>query len=232
MKTLIKEREELYQLAADRVEELLAGKPDAVVTMAAGRTMLPLWRILTDRYQKGSVSFRHVRFFQTAELEGAEEQFSFRAQVERNLMEKTDLRPENCVWLSDHSPEEVDSLLEEAGGLDLAILGLGVNAHIGLNEPATPFFSRTRRQKLTEKTRSQLQWMFGEECAVPEIALTLGIRTLTDARQILVLAVGAEKAQAVFDMLYARDDSVIPAAFLQIPADVTVYVDPEAGNKL
>ena len=74
--------------------------------------------------------------------------------------------------------------------------------------------------------------MFGDENSVPVSALTLGIRTLTAAKTILLLTVGEEKAQATFDMLYARDDSVIPAAFLHIPADVTVYADPEAGKKL
>ena len=87
-------------------------------------------------------------------------------------------------------------------------------------------------QKLTDKTRQQLAWLFPDGASVPEKAVTMGIRTLTRAREIMVLALGEEKAKAVFDMLYARDDSVIPAAFLQIPADVTVYVDPPAGSKL
>ncbi len=232
MKTIIREKDELYQLAADRIESILVKKPDAVVTMAAGRTMFPLWQILGERYRQEKIHFSKARFFQTAEMEDPEGKNTFRRMTEEFLLKKTDLRPENCVWLSEHTPEETESLLQNLGGLDLAVLGLGNNAHIGLNEPATPFSSRTRRQKLTGKTRKQYSWMFGDEGAVPVTALTLGIRTLTAAKTILLLTVGEEKAQATFDMLYARDDSVIPAAFLQIPADVTVYADPEAGKKL
>ena len=114
----------------------------------------------------------------------------------------------------------------------MAVLGLGVNAHVGYNEPAEPYDSRTHRQKLTEKTRAQLAEDFGAAEAAPEYAWTMGIKTLVSARQILVLAYGGEKAWAVFQMLYARDDSVIPAAFLQLPPEVTVLVDPAAAQKL
>ena len=114
----------------------------------------------------------------------------------------------------------------------MAVLGLGVNAHVGYNEPAVPFDSRTHRQKLTDKTRAQLAGQFGSAEAAPAYAWTMGVKTLVSARQILVLAYGEEKAWAVFQMLYARDDSVIPAAFLQIPPEVTVLVDPAAARKL
>ena len=95
-----------------------------------------------------------------------------------------------------------------------------------------PFDSLTHRQKLTDKTRAQLAASFGSAEAVPEYAWTMGIKTLVSARKILVLAYGEEKAWAVFQMLYARDDSVIPAAFLQVPAEVTVLVDSAAAQKL
>ena len=111
------------------------------------------------------------------------------------------------------------------------MLGIGNNAHIGLNEPATQWDTRCRIQKLTEKTRRQYSWMF-PEMPVPEKAVTMGIRTLTSARNILVVALGEEKAPATFSMLYARDDSVIPAAFLQLPRNVTVYADPAAAKSL
>ena len=95
-----------------------------------------------------------------------------------------------------------------------------------------PYDSLTHRQKLTDKTRRQLAASFGSEEDAPRYAWTMGIKTLVSAGKILVLAYGEEKTEAVFQMLYARDDSVIPAAFLQLPPEVLVFVDPEAAKKL
>lgn len=123
-------------------------------------------------------------------------------------------------------------MIAAQGGLDLAVLGLGINAHIGYNEPATPFDSLTHVQKLTAATKRQLATRFGGEENCPEFAVTMGIKTLVSARSIMLLAFGEHKADAVFKMLYGRNDSVIPAAFLQIPLNVTVYLDKEAAQKL
>ena len=152
--------------------------------------------------------------------------------TEEKLLAVTDLKPDHCFWLDEKNLADCDEAIAKAGGLDLAVLGLGNNAHIGFNEPATQYDTRCRIQKLTAKTREQYSWLFGTAEAVPEKACTLGIHTLAEAKTIVVLALGEEKAQAVFDMLYARNDSVVPAAFLQLPFDVTVFADTEAGEKL
>ena len=222
----------MYDRAAETIRTLLKEKPDAAITMAAGRTMLPLWERLGELVRRGELSFSEVRFFQTAEFLDAPEEKTLRRMTEEKLLAVTDLKPEKCFWLTKENLKDCDETLAKAGGLDLAVLGLGNNAHIGFNEPATQYDTRCRVQKLTPKTRQQYTWLFGSPEAVPEKACTLGIHTLAEAKKILVLALGEEKAQAVFDMLYARDDSIIPAAFLQLPFDVTVYADTEAGKKL
>ncbi len=231
MKTVVLERDALYLAAADAVCALLREKPDAAVSFASGRTMFPLWEVLAGRVQAGELSLSKARFFQTAEFLAVPEELTFRHQLETRFLSKTDIRPEACFWLAGQTPEDCDAALKEAGGLDLAVLGLGNNAHIGLNEPGTQWSTGFRVQKLTDKTRRQYEWMFPEG-QVPEKALTMGIRPLTSAREILVLTTGKEKAPATFSMLYARDDSVIPAAFLQLPRDVTVFADPEAAESL
>ena len=232
MKTVIRGREDLLQLAAEQICSLVREKPDAALTMAAGRTMLPLWALLCEVSARGEVDFTRIRFFQTAELLAVPEEKSLRRMVEQGFLDPVGVPEENRFWLTEENYTDCDNRILEAGGLDLAVLGLGVNAHVGFNEPGTQFATGCRIQKLTDKTRRQLAWLFPDGASVPEKAVTMGIRTLTRAREILVLALGEEKAKAVFDMLYARDDSVIPAAFLQLPADVMVYVDPEAGSKL
>ena len=232
MKTLIRAQDELFRLAADKVCSLLREKPDAALTLAAGRTMFPLWELLCEAAAGGEADFSAARFFQTAEFLGVPEEKSLRRLTEERLLRKIGIPEENCFWLTEENAGRCDEAIRLGGGLDLAVLGLGVNAHIGYNEPGTQFSTGCRVQKLTGKTKQQLAWLFPDAASVPEKAVTMGIRTLTQAKEILVLAVGEEKAKAVFDMLYARDDSVIPAAFLQIPANVTVYADPAAGSRL
>ena len=232
MKTLIRAQDELFRLAADKVCSLLREKPDAALTLAAGRTMFPLWELLCEAAAGGEADFSAARFFQTAEFLGVPEEKSLRRLTEERLLRKIGVPEENCFWLTEENAGRCDEAIRRCGGLDLAVLGLGVNARIGYNEPGTQFSTGCRVQKLTGKTKQQLAWLFPDGASVPEKAVTMGVRTLTQAKEILVLAVGEEKAKAVFDMLYARDDSVIPAAFLQIPANVTVYADPGAGSRL
>ena len=232
MKTIVSERTDVLTKAAEAICTVIREKPDAVITMAAGRTMLPLWELLGERVREGSVSFRKVTFVQTAEFLNAPEEKTLRHMTEEKLLAGTDLAPERCFWLSEENVGDCDERIREAGGLDLAVLGLGDNAHIGFNEPATQYDTRCRVQKLTVRTREQYSWLFGSAGEAPEKACTMGIRTLVEAKKIIVLTLGEEKAKATFDMLYARDDGVVPAAFLQLPFDVTVYADTEAGAKL
>ena len=232
MKTIILEKEESLRLAADRIARLLARKPEAALAFSTGRTTRDLFAVLASRCEKGEVSLKRARLFAATEFEDVPEEMSARAQLLRELVGTTDLREENCRFLSAEAAADYDAQIAACGGLDMAVLGLGVNAHIGYNEPAVPYDSYTHRQKLTDKTRAPLAAQFGSTEAAPAYAWTMGIKTLVSAREILVLAFGEEKAWAVFQMLYARDDSVIPAAFLQLPPEVTVLVDPAAAQKL
>ena len=232
MKTIVCEIEGCCRQAADQIAALIAEKPAAVLALACGRSMQPLFGELAKRCAAGELSLREARVFAVTEFEDCPEEQSCRAELERELLTRTDLRKENCFYPGGESGEDYEARIAEAGGLDLAVLGLGDNAHFGYNEPATPYNSRTHRQKLTDATRRQLAWRFGTEEAVPAFAWTMGVKTVLEARQILVLAFGEEKAKPAFQMLYARDDSFVPAAFLQLPLNVTVYLDPAAAAKI
>ena len=232
MTTIVDERAALIRQAAETIIKTLKEKPETVITMAAGRTMLPLWNLLGEAVRNGQCSFSKATFFQTCEFIQVPENNSLRRMTEDKLLSETDLDPKRCFWISEGNLEDYDRMIQEAGGLDLAVLGIGDNAHIGFNEPATQYDTRCRVQRLTQKTRAQFAWMFGSAEAVPERACTMGSHTLVEAKKIIVLALGEEKDKATFDMLYARDDGIIPAAFLQLPYDVTVFADREAGQKL
>ncbi|MBR1457725.1 MAG: glucosamine-6-phosphate deaminase [Oscillospiraceae bacterium] len=232
MKTLTASRQNAVASAADRICEIVSQKPDAVLALSVGRTMAPLFDELARRYGEGCLSLRACRVFSVTEFADVPEEQSCRRMLQAELVDRTDLQGENCVWLSEESLDEYDERIRAAGGLNLAVLGLGVNAHIGYNEPVAVFGSLTHRQKLTEATRKQLEEQFGTAEAVPQYALTMGVKTLASAGEILLLAFGEEKAQAVFKTLYARNDGLVPSAFLQVPARVTVYLDEAAAAQL
>ena len=232
MNTISCEKAEALEKAADQVCALLRDKPDAALALACGRTMEPLWALLSKRCEKGECSFKKARVFCVTEYCGVPAEKSCRRALTEGLVDKTDLKPDNCFFPDPAAPEESDARIEAFGGLDLAVLGLGENCHIGYNEPGTLFDSPTHVQKLTERTRKQLLNRGFSEEELPERAVTLGIAALTNARKILLLAFGEQKAAAVFQMLYAKTTSYIPAAYLQIPPEVTVFLDSAAAEKL
>ncbi len=227
MKTIVSTDPERVERAAALIAELLREKPDAVLALSASDDCLPIYRRLAEQR---SVSLSGARFFAVTEFEGLSDDDP---RACRNRLSAALAGTDAAfTFLSTDDLDEYESLIAAAGGLDLAVLGLGINARIGFCEIATPFDSRTRRQKLAPASRRELAALFGGEENVPVYGLTMGVKTLVDARRILVTASGAERSKAVFDMLYGRDDSIVPAAFLQIPPDVTVLVDEAAAARL
>lgn len=234
MKTIIADYERAAQLAADRICALIEIKPDAVLALSGGKSTVTLYKELKKRYNANKLSLKSVKLFLVADYIGLEENDPrlYRSELKKALIETTDIRMENCFFIDDKNFSEYDALIAAAGGIDLCVLGIGRNAHIGFNEPATQFNTFSHRQKLTDKTRREKADAFGGEDKVPEYGVTMGIKTITQARDIIVLAFGEDKKGPVFQMLYARDDSVFPAAFLQLPLNVTVIADKAAAELL
>ena len=229
MKTEIcKTTAELVEIAAKTIQNQLNQKPDSVLALACGDTMKPLWAALAEL----KPAMKDARVLCVTELCGVEESKTCRHSLTEGLLRKTDIKPANCFFPDPDAPEDYDRLIESFGGIDLAVLGIGEDCHIGYNEPGTLFESRTHVQKLTDRTKRQLLKRGFTEGDMPETAVTVGIHDLTQARQILLLAFGGEKAAAVYQMLYAKTTPYIPAAFLQIPAEVTVLLDEAAAEKL
>ena len=227
MKTIVLPDNERIERAAALIGRVLREKQYACIALSAADDCLPVYRRLTEQ---SGIDFSVARFFAVTEFEGIDvnDARSCRARLSAAL-EGTGAE---ITFLSTDVLDRYDRMIAESGGLDLAVLGLGINARIGFNEIATPFGSRTHRQKLAPASRRELAALFGAEELVPVCGLTMGIRTLTEAREILVTASGEERAKAVFNMLYGRDDSVVPAAFLQIPSEVTAIVDEAAASLL
>lgn len=231
MKTIISAKNEITELVAARIKKLLGEKHNAVLALCGGRSVRCLYARLTEMCRAGEISFSGVRVFAVTELMEVPEEMSCYKTIFTDFLAYTDIKADNVWFPAPESPEKYDELIESCGGIDLAVLGIGENAHIGYNEPATPFSSLCHVQKLTDATKRQLEKQFGNS-RLPEKAITMGIKTITQARDIAVLAFGEEKSKAVHKMLYGRNDSVVPAAFLQIPLNVTVYLDEAASSEL
>ena len=227
MKTEIcKTKAELVEIAIKAIQNQLDRKPDSILALACGQTMELLWERLA------AVPMGNARILCVTELCGVEELKTCRHALTKGLIEKTNVKPGNCFFPDADAPEAYDRLIETLGGIDLAILGIGEDCHIGYNEPGTLFEARTHVQKLTDRTKRQLLKRGFTDEDMPEKAVTMGIHDLTRAREILLLAFGGDKAAAVYQMLYAKTTPYIPAAYLQIPLEVTVLLDEEAASKL
>lgn len=233
MKTITAPREEVLRQAAEKICALLRNKPDAVIALGANNDCLALYRVLSGVPPDRRPDFSQARFFSATAFEGLapENENSVQSRLKAAL-QPLGLPEDACVFLDEKKLEDYDERIAAAGGLDLLILGIGPRGRIGFNEPATPYDSLTHRQKLTKATGRELAGLFGGEDKVPAFGLTIGIQTMVRARDILLIALGEERADPVYRMLYARDDSFVPAAFLQLPPRVSVYLDEAAAGKL
>ena len=232
MKTRVDTQEAILRLAAKEVLALVRQKPDARIALSAYQDCLTLYDVIRDEAASASI-FAKARFFAVEEFEdlapGAQKNCQHR--LFEHFLSFADPQLHRSSFLTAAGMEMYDEQIAAGGGLDLVILGLGARGQIGLNEPATPYDSMTHRQKLTHPTKQAFADVFGEEASMDAYGLTIGVSGLVSARQIAVIALGEERAESVFRMLYARTDSIVPAAFLQLPPDVCIYLDKAAASK-
>lgn len=234
----VRDPQQMGSRAAERLAELVARKPEAVLALPSGRTPLPLYEELGRRHPDGRVDLSEVTVFCLDEYRGLPHQSeeSYVAFLQRNLLSKVKV---GCLFAFDgQAPDTTlecqmyEAALADASGLDLAVLGIGRNGHLALNEPGSPFDSRTRLVSLTEETRADQAWLFGDPSRVPREGLTLGLGTLLNARAILLLASGRAKADILSVALAGPVTEAVPASALQRHPQVTVIADETATSLL
>lgn len=228
------------KLAADQFEALIAAKPACLLGLATGSTPLPLYRELIDREKSGRIDFSRVRSANLDEykgLSGTHEQ-SYRYFMQTNLFDHISIRPENTI-VPDGLAADVEAMcrtyeekIENWGGVDLQLLGIGHDGHIGFNEPADHFPLTTHEVQLEEITRQANKRFFGSIDEVPTAAYTMGIGTVMAARKILLIATGADKADILYRSLRGPITPQVPASILQLHPDVTVICDDAAAALL
>lgn len=225
--------------AAERLTNALKA-PAPVLGLATGRTPLQAYGLLVGKVRAGEASFRDATTFNLDEYRGlaAEHPASFHSYMWRELFGKVDMAPERAHippgLADDFSAAAVrfERRVVEAGGIALQLLGIGGNGHIGFNEPGSPHDSRTRIVPLTESTRiaNAPDFPAGEE--MPREAITMGIGTILEAREIVLIAVGSRKAAAIKAALTGPVGPDCPASALRRHPNVTLLCDREAASLL
>ena len=209
----------------------------AVLGFATGRSPVPVYRKLVGLCQAGEITFRNVKTFNLDEYIGVGlgGEGSFRRFMEEHLFQYVDIRPENIHFPvirrddPDESCSRYEALIAEAGGIDLQVLGIGMNGHVAFNEPGSEFNSRTRVVALTEDTRRHNARGFGSFEKVPDHAVTMGIATILEAKRIVLLANGPGKADVLTAAVLDPPTEDLPASALQLYAsECTIIADRAA----
>ncbi|MDQ1549049.1 MAG: glucosamine-6-phosphate deaminase [Microbacteriaceae bacterium] len=228
-------RAEAGELAADVILELVARRRDAVLGLATGSTPLPIYQALASR----RADLAAVRGFALDEYVGlpASHPESYRSVITREVVEPLGLAPELVRVPGDRGPIETagadyERAIVDAGGVDLQILGIGTDGHIGFNEPGSSFESLTRVKTLTQQTREDNARFFDSIDDVPVNCITQGLGTIRRARHLVLLAFGEAKAAAIAAAVEGPVTASAPGSAIQLHPHVTVLVDGPAASRL
>lgn len=237
---VVKDQAAAGALAAESIVDLIAGKPDAVLGLATGSTPLPVYRALAALIAERGIDVSHVRGYALDEYVGlpAGHPESYRSVITREVVEPLGLTPSlihtpnGARETIEHAGADYEKAIAESGGVDVQILGIGTDGHIGFNEPGSSFASVTRVKTLTEQTRKDNARFFDSEDDVPMHCITQGLSTILKARHLLLLAFGEGKAEALAGAVEGPVSASNPGSAVQLHPHVTVLVDEAAASQL
>ena len=226
--------------AAD-IARALAANPAMVLGLPTGRTPIPLYGELVRLFRAGRIDLSRATTFNLDEFVGIapHDPRSYHAFMRRHLFDHVNLSARRIHVLNGTAPDTArecaryEHAIARAGGIDVQLLGLGSNGHIGFNEPARALFARTHRTRLSMATRRANAALFGKRAtAVPREALSMGMATILHARRVVLIATGAMKSRCVARMIEGPVTPRIPASFLQLHRNAEVWLDRAAGARL
>ena len=215
-------------------------KPECVLGLATGNTMLPLYEQLRSLHAQEQVSFAGVRTFNLDEYVGLSPDHpdSYHTYMHTHLFNHIDIDPSNVNLPNGDTADAAQAAdayehrIEQLGGIDLQLLGIGANGHIGFNEPTSSLSSGTRVKTLTQNTRDANFATFTHSGSTPKYAITMGIGSILQAKSCVLLATGASKAQAVACAIEGPVTAICPASALQLHSQVTMVLDTAAAGDL
>lgn len=238
--TVFADADAVARALARRVADAVASHPRLVLGLPTGRTPMAFYRELVTLHTQGA-DLSGVTTFNLDEFLGipASHPGSYRSFMEEHLFRHVNVGPEHRHFLNGTAADpdaeclRYEREIAEAGGIDLQILGIGTNGHIGFNEPAPALAARTHRVTLKPETRRSNAALFGGEAAnVPPEALSMGMATILHSREIVLLATGASKATCVGRVVNGPLTTALPASFLQLHDNVDIMLDAPAAEKL
>lgn len=234
--------ESLSQKAADFVVSAILLKPSLVLALPTGSTPLGMYKFLVELYNRKKVDFSQVKVFDLDEYCGLtpEHSQSYAFYLRHNFLSQVNLKKENIhlqdglldVSQASQYSKQFEETIEEVGGIDLAILGIGRNGHIGFNEPGSKVDSLTRVIDLDDKTIQDNSRFFENISEVPRKAVTMGIGTILNSQKILLLAAGKNKAEVINSSMEGPVTVRVPASILQRHPAVTIILDQDAASQL
>lgn len=219
--------------AADEVSRQLTRNPASRLSFATGATTLPLFDELVRRHEEGRIGFSQATCFQLDEYRGlgAEHPASCAHTLINRFYNRINIQKENCHFLDGLSADPIEfcrkyeSLIQEGGGIDLQVLGIGLNGHIGFNQPGTPFDSPTHPAKVEDFTWQKNTRFFKNPADNPRDALTMGVATILSAKKVILMAKGGEKKDILCKALFGPVTEEVPSSVLQKHPDVLVILD-------
>ena len=235
------DRESANRAAAEFVAQAVRRNPRIVLGLATGETPLGLYENLAAMNKRGEISFAKVTSFNLDEYYGigGDDVNSYAHYMRVNFFDKIDIDlanthiPDGTAANPAFACADYERAIKNAGGVELQILGIGGDGHIGFNEPTSSLSSRTRMKTLTRETiRDNARFFGGDPEKVPHHVLTMGIGTIMDAETVVMLAFGAGKADAVAGMVEGAITSMVPASVLQMHGNAKVFLDEAAASKL
>ncbi|MBQ6831876.1 MAG: glucosamine-6-phosphate deaminase [Oscillospiraceae bacterium] len=233
---VVKNPDEMGVKAADQFEALIQSKPACVIGLATGSTPVPLYKELISREKAGKIDFSRVRSANLDEYKGLapDHPQSYRKFMQENLFDHISIKPENTI-VPDGLAEDVEAMcaayeekIEAWGGVDLQLLGIGHDGHIGFNEPEDHFPTMTHEVKLTDMTIDANKRFFESIDDVPKYAISMGIGTIMAAKQIVMVVTGADKKDILHKTFWGPVTPEVPASILQFHPNVTLICDEAA----
>ena len=231
-----KDYKDMSRKAANIISAQVIMKPNCTLGLATGSTPLGIYDQLTEWYKKGDLDFSAVHSVNLDEYRGLpkENDQSYYYFMHKNLFDRVNIRSENTNVPNGMEPDaekecrRYEKLIADLGGIDLQLLGLGHNGHIGFNEPGEAFEKETHCVDLHERTIEANKRFFESADEVPRQAYTMGIKTIMQAKKILVAVSGEDKAEIVKKAFFGPVTPTVPASILQMHNDVTVVADEAA----